>query len=324
MALINSVLGPVDTADLGFTLIHEHLRIGWSGWEEDREVHFDRAADMAKSVDRLQELKGLGVQTFVDPCALDMGRDPEFMAEASQRSGVTIIGSTGLYHEQIGIPAHYRGMTEEQLADLFIKEITEGMAHTGIRAGIIKVATNAHVVTEQEAKVHRAAGRAQAATGVPIITHTDEKGPMGLAQLDLFAETGAHFDQVAIGHSCGNGQIPYLLAVLERGAWLSFDRFGFGISASDDVRIASLMALIALGHANRVMLAHDSVACFLGRGFAPPPEIAKALENWNPTHIIKNIIPRLKSIGVSDETIQTMMVANPRRYFEGSGPTGAK
>jgi phosphotriesterase-related protein len=218
----------------------------------------------------------------------------------------------------MGIPAYYHGLAEEEIAEIFIADITGGMASTSIKAGIIKNATNAGVVTEQEQKVHLASGRAQVATGAPIITHTDEAGPMGLAQLDLYESRGVKTNRVAIGHSCGNGDIRYLLSVLARGAYLSFDRFGFGISASDDVRIAALLGLIGLGHADRVMLGHDSVSTFLGRGFNPPPEIAAQLANWHPTHLIKNIFPRLKEAGVSQDTIDTMMISNPRNYFEGT------
>lgn len=319
MTQINSVLGPVDTADLGVTLIHEHLLIGWAGWQWDHLAAMDRKQELDKAVDMLQELRGLGVQTFVDPCAIDMGRDPEFMAEASQRSGMNIIGSTGLYHSVMGIPAYYQGLSEEQLAELFISDITEGMCGSGIKAGIIKNATNAGHVTEQEEKVHLASARAQVATGAPIITHTDEAGPMGIAQLDLYESRGGRPAAVAIGHSCGNGNIPYLLSVINRGAYLSFDRFGFGISASDDVRIAALLGLIGLGYADRLLLGHDSVSTFLSRGgFTPPPEIAEKLVNWKPTHLLRNIFPRLKEAGVSQQTIDTMMIENPRRYFEGT------
>jgi phosphotriesterase-related protein len=137
---------------------------------------------------------------------------------------------------------------------------------------------------------------------------------MGIEQLDIFEEHGVPPHRVAIGHSDGNGRIPYLLNVLKRGAWLSFDRFGFGMSASDDVRIASLLGLLGLGHGNRIMLSHDSVCSIITRGgFAMPPE----LKDWKPTHLIKNIFPRLRDAGVSQATIDTMMVANPRRYFEG-------
>jgi phosphotriesterase-related protein len=319
MVAINSVLGPVDTADLGFTLIHEHLLIGWAGWQWDNQFTFDRAQELAKAVDMLRELKDLGVRTFVDPAPMDIGRDPEFQAEASEKSGVTILASTGLYHAEMGIPAYFRGLSEEQIAEVFIADLTTGMAHTGIKAGIIKTATNAGHVTEQEEKAHRAAATAQVATGAPIITHTDEHGPMGLAQLDLFESCGMQPNRAAIGHSCGNGNIPYLLGVLDRGAWLSFDRFGFGISASDDIRVASLLGLIGLGHANRLMLGHDSVCTILSRGFGRSPEILEALKNWNPTHIIKNILPRLRDAGVSQADIDLMTIENPRRYFEGSG-----
>jgi phosphotriesterase-related protein len=315
---IQSVLGPVDSRDLGFTLVHEHLLIGWAGWQWDNQFRFDRAAELSRAVDMLQELKALGVSTFVDPCPMDIGRDPEYLAEASQRSGMTIIGATGLYHHEFGIPAYFHNMTVEAIAEIFIADLEKGMAHTDIRAGIIKTATTANQVTEQEAKVHRAAGIAQVATGVPIITHTDENGPMGLEQLDLFASVGVKPNRVAIGHSCGNGRMRYLLDVVARGAWLSFDRFGFGISASDDVRVATLLGLIGAGHADRMLLSHDSVCGFLSRPIEWPPELAEGLKNWNPTHIIRNILPRLRAAGVSEETITTMTVDNPRRYFEGS------
>jgi len=318
MVQVNTVLGPIDSSELGYTLIHEHLLIGWDGWQHDPFAKFDRDAELSRAVDMLQELKSLGVNTFVDPCNADMGRNPEYLAEASQRSGMNIISSTGLYHHGIGISAHFRGLSEDQLFEVFMSDITEGMSHTGIKAGIIKVATLANEVTDQEEKVHRAAGRASAATGVPIITHTEESGPQGLQQLDIFESVGADLSRVAIGHSCGNGNIRYLLSVLDRGAFLSFDRFGFGISSNDEIRIASLMALIGVGKANRVMLSHDSVLTFLGRGFNPPPEIAESVKNWNPTHLIRNILPRLKGNGVSQETIDQMMVGNPRRYFEGN------
>src|SRR5690606_11841196 len=136
--------------------------------------------------------------------------DPEFLAEAAEKSGMQMIGSTGLYHHENGIPAYYQGLDEGALAELFIRDIEDGMACSGIKAGIIKTATTAGVVTDQEAKVHRAAARAQVATGAPIITHTGEEAPMGIEQIDLFESEGAKPASVAIGHSCGNGNIPYL------------------------------------------------------------------------------------------------------------------
>jgi phosphotriesterase-related protein len=138
---------------------------------------------------------------------------------------------------------------------------------------------------------------------------------MGIEQLDIFESRGVQPNRVAIGHSCGNGRMAYLLNVLRRGAWLSFDRFGFGLSAPDEVRIASLLGLLGLGHANRLMLSHDSVCTLLAR---PWGEWPAELANWNPTHLIKNILPRLKEAGVSQDTIDQMTVDNPRRYFEGA------
>ena len=143
MVQINSVLGPVDTADLGFTLIHEHLLIGWAGWQWDQQAQLDGWVyeyALVSNTHTLQELRSLGVQTFVDPCPMDIGRDAEFMAEASEKSGMTIIGSTGLYHSVSGIPHYFHGLTEEQIADIFIADITEGMAgFTALGGQVIQV-----------------------------------------------------------------------------------------------------------------------------------------------------------------------------------------
>src|SRR5205823_3884616 len=132
MATVTTVLGPIDSSNLGVTLIHEHLLIGWPGWERDPLVRFDRAAEVARAVARLEELRRLGVQTFVDPCPIDIGRDVEFAAEVAQRAGMQCVAASGMYKEELGMPTHFRQMDADTLAELYVREITEGIAGTGI------------------------------------------------------------------------------------------------------------------------------------------------------------------------------------------------
>jgi phosphotriesterase-related protein len=317
MKSINTVTGTVSTDKLGTTLMHEHLLIAWAGWELDCNApRFDRKTALKQAVERLKELKDLGLGTFVDPCPNDIGRDIVFMADVANASGVNVIAATGLYKEDLGNTAYFRQRSVAEIADVYVAEITEGVGETGIKAGIIKCATGKDHITEYEQKCLRAAARASKKTGTPITTHTEE-GTMGLEQLDIFAEEGVDLAHVIIGHSCGASDLKYHTDMLDRGCYLGFDRFGLDFVHPDRLRLAALIGLTGIGFEKQLVLSHDSVACWKGKGM--PDMDAKTLElikNWNPTHIFKNIIPALKKAGVGDQKINSMTVDNPRRFFE--------
>ena len=139
---------------------------------------------------------------------------------------------------------------------------------------------------------------------------------MGREQLDIFAAEGVDLKHVIIGHSCGSSDLRYHTDMLDRGCYLGFDRFGLDFLHPDRLRLAALIGLLGVGFEKQIVLSHDSVACWIGRGLDMPPEIVKGIKNWNPTHIFKNILPALRKAGVTEEKIKTMMVDNPRRYFE--------
>jgi len=319
---INTVLGKCEPRDLGFTLIHEHLAAGMPGWEFDN-YRFDRKREMAKVVERLKEIKGLGVSSFVDPCPMELGRDPEFAAEAAENSGIRIIIATGVYNEALGFPMHFRMLGPDDIAEVYIHELTEGIGRTGIKAGIIKTATGGvpgwtvdTEVTKHEQKALRAAARAHKATGAPILCHNSETSPFGRETLDIFESEGVDFNRVLIGHACGVGNMRYYFDILNRGAWLGFDRFGIEQIAPDKMRLASLFGLLAVGF-NRILLSHDAVACWLGRTTKAIDSMMNASPNWNYSHICKNILPALRKGGVNEQTIRTLTVDNPRNYFGG-------
>jgi len=264
------------------------------------------------------------VNSIVDPCPMELGRDPEFAAEAADKSGVRVVVATGLYNEALGIPPHFRTLPPDAIAEVYVRELTEGIGKTGIKAGIIKTATGgipgmtetAKKISVNEEKCLRAAARAQKATGAPILCHNDELGPFGRETLDVFAEEGVDFNRVLIGHACGVGDMRYYFDILERGAWIGFDRFGIETIASDKMRLASLIGLLAVGY-DRIMLSHDFVGCWLGRVSKEWDAFMKACPNWSYSHILKNILPQLNKAGVSEGTIRTMTVDNPCAYFGG-------
>jgi phosphotriesterase-related protein len=315
MKSINTVTGTITAEQLGTTLMHEHLLIGWAGWELDCAApKFDRKTAFRNAVDRLKELKDLGLQSFVDPCPMDIGRDVNFMAEVSQASGVPIICATGLYKEDLGNTAYFKQRSVDEIAEVYASEITRGIGNTGIKAGIIKCATGKGQITEYEQKCLRAAARAHLRTGAPITTHTED-GTMGREQLDIFASEGVDLRRVIIGHSCGSADLRYHTDMLDRGCFIGFDRFGLDFLHPDKLRLAALIGLLGVGYENQIVLSHDSVWCWLGRGLDLPAETAKLVENWKPSHVFRNIVPALKRAGVGDEKIRAMLVENPRRYF---------
>ena len=315
MKSINTVTGTTTAEQLGTTLMHEHLLIGWAGWELDCAApKFERRAAFKNAVDRLKELKDLGLQSFVDPCPMDIGRDVNFMAEVAETSGVRIVCATGLYKEDLGNTAYFKQRSVDEIAEVYSSEITKGIGNTGIKAGIIKCATGKGQITKYEENCLRAAARAHLRTGAPITTHTED-GTMGREQLDIFASEGVDLERVIIGHSCGSADLAYHRDMLDRGCFLGFDRFGLDFLHPDKLRLAALVGLLGVGYEKQLVLSHDSVWCWLGRGLDLPPETSKLIENWKPTHVFQNIVPALKRAGVSEEKIRAMLVDNPRRYF---------
>lgn len=322
---VNTVCGPVPSSELGVTLVHEHIVFGYPGWEGDLTMApFDRKEVVARTVQLMAELKAFGVRTVVDATPADGGRAPELCREISEKSGVHIVCATGYYFEAEGGHAYWKFRSSlcdirQELYELFLKEVTEGIRGTGIKAGVIKVGSSKGAITDYEKAVFEAAARVQKETGVPIVTHTQE-GTMGPEQARLLVEAGADPKRIQIGHMSDNTDIRYQIETLKHGVFVAFDRMGIQVLAGcpmDVERYAVLIGLVGIGYADRLMLSHDYVAHWLGRPLKIPEIALPLIGNWHPTHLFKNVIPALKAGGVTDAHIRTMIKENPRRLFEG-------
>jgi phosphotriesterase-related protein len=319
---IQTVTGTTDAADLGRTLMHEHLMIGYPGWDSDTLRPGPSRREMLEvCVDRVEALKTQGIRSLVDPCPNDLGRDVEFAAEVAHRTGFQIICATGLYKEDEGGTSYWKfrqrfGDTPDGMAELFIKELTEGIGDTGIRAGIIKVATGHGHISDYERWILTAAAKASVATGAPVTTHTDS-GTCGDEQQKILTQAGVPAHRIIIGHSCGSSDGDYHMHIARGGSYLGFDRFGLEILQPDEVRVASLLRLLERGAGDRVVVSHDSVWCWRGMPIPMPEAIAPMLEAWQPTHFLDNIAPRLREGGAEEAAVEALLVDNPRRFFSG-------
>ena len=315
MSQVNTVLGPIDSSELGFTLSHEHITLGAAGAAATYPGFQDRRAIADAASAALSGAYAGGVRAIIDVTTFDLGRDVALMQEVSRRSGVHAIPCTG---NHLAVPRIFWGAPVDRVAALFIREIAEGIEDTGVKAGIIKVASDRGGVTENEEIVLRAAARASNATGTRISTHTWSPDRVGEQQVRILKEEGVDLNRVYIGHSNDDTDIGYLTGLLEQGVWLGLDRYPGGRIPGTpkwEERTAVVKQLIDAGWAHRLMLSHDHST----PAVQPSPELRREREQFNPDgylFITRNVLPRLRELSVADADIQAMMVDNPRRFFE--------
>jgi phosphotriesterase-related protein len=314
MGTVNTVSGPIDTVDLGFTLMHEHILVHERGVRENFPV-FDRAAELEKAVQKLKDVQTRGVKTIVDLTPGDW-RDIPFVQEAVAQSGMQVIVATGIYWEVPHYFSAQSGRSVEYITELFVRDIGDGIMDTGVKAGIIKCATDQPGVTPDVERILRASAKAHRATGVPISTHTHPASHVGLKQQDVFESEGVDLSRVVIGHSGDSEDTDYLKKLCDRGSFIGMDRFGVDIFLPTAQRIATIAKMCEMGYAGQMVLSHDA-ACYFS--WADPVLMASVVPNWHFNHIPDDVIPALREAGVSDADIQAMTVDNPRRVFEKQG-----
>lgn len=316
MPTVNTVLGPVDSADLGFTLSHEHVGTNAAGLRHTFPEFIDRQGMIEQASAALKEAYGEGLRTMVDVSTFDLGRDIAMMQEVSRASGVQIVAATG---NHLAVPRPFGDVSPDVIAPLYVREIEQGIEGTGVKAGIIKVASDRAGVTQPQEVVLRAAARAHQLTGTPISTHTWSPDRVGDQQVRILEEEGVDLDRVYIGHSNDDTDMDYLVGLLEKGVWLGLDRYPGGRIAGTpnwEQRTEVAKQLIDAGYATRIMLSHDYSVPKARHG----AEVQEERRRANPdgyNFITRRVLPRLRELGVSDQDIRQIMVENPRRFFGG-------
>jgi phosphotriesterase-related protein len=311
MPAVETVHGPIDAADLGFTLSHEHVLVSLGEDARHYPWRFDWPATRATVVRELREAKDGGVDTLIDLTTPDLGRDVTFVRDVAAEAGINVVVATGLWRD---IPRSFWNRDIDEIADIFVREITEGIGETGIKAGVIKVANDMGGVTAEAERVLRGAARACRRTNCPISTHTWAPEEVGRRQVEVFFEEGAPMDRVCIGHSADTTDLAYLEELLHAGVYLSMDRYPGGPGRPGwEERNATVRALIERGWAERLMLGHDHAPSPIMQGAVLPPATSATRYLFLKTVAL----PALEASGIPAATIDTMMRDVPRRFLAG-------
>ncbi len=322
MAQVQTVRGPVEVGDLGVTLMHEHVFVLSRELMDNYATGWDEEERVADAVERLRALAGVGVSTIVDLTVVGLGRYLPRIERIAAEAPVNIVVATGLYtYNDLPMYFHYRGPGtvldgDDPLVGMFVTDIREGIAGTGVKAGILKCATDEPGVTPGVERVLRAVARAHRETGAPISTHTHAGTRRGLEQQAIFTEEGVDLSRVVIGHSGDTTDVAYLEELIANGSYLGMDRFGIDLVPFED-RAGIVATMCERGHADRMVLSHDA-SCFID--WLPHDLLPVVMPNWHYLHIHHEVLPALRDRGVTEEQIRAMLVENPRRILENGGP----
>ena len=304
-----TVTGALDPASLGMTLPHEHTAI--SLWHvPDRWDYWELTRDESLIGEELGRFRAVGGGTIVDVTVPGVGRDPAWLTRVAAATGVNVVMGCGWYRgAYYPLEALIDRRSVGDLADELVREAMDGVADSGVRPGIIgEIGTDKPWVSALEERVHRAAARASLRTGLAITTHA-VMSDVGLAQLRIFEDEGVDPARVVIGHADSYPVLDHYLAIVGRGASVEFDFLGMSFTPTErhgERRIIELLCeLLARGHVERVLLSQDvchnsQLVRYGGNGYA---------------YLAEKFLPRLRDAGVSDDEIETISVANPRRLL---------
>ncbi|MEV0375181.1 phosphotriesterase-related protein [Streptomyces sp. NPDC050636] len=319
---VHSVRGPVAAADLGATLVHEHVFV-LSPEMRNNLPHppdAERLVDHAVSV--LAEAGRAGVGSVVDGTIIGQGRDVALVERVAERTNVHLLVATGVYvHEEL--PGWFRHRAPrgadatDVLTEIFLRDIRTGVGATSVRAAMVKCTLDTPEPSPDGLRAIRAAAQAQRETGVPVISHCEARTATGLRLAKELTGLGVPPERILIGHSGDTDDLDYLERLLGEGVNLGMDRFGYDFLLPHAKRVGVVAELCRRGYADQLFLGHDA-PCFIDWFQDEPGD--RALPGGITT-VHRRVVPELRELGVPDADVRRMLTGNPRRLFTPAVPT---
>ena len=347
---VQTVLGLVDADRIGMTTCHEHILWDMSQYFREPSSATDREmarqpvgpdnlwwvrahaagnkddicqTDEQLAIRECRRFKIAGGGTIVELTLDGLCRDPQGLARVARATGLNVVMGSG-YYSAFSHPNDMDQKTEKDIVEEIVREISEGVGETGVRAGIIGEIGCSVPFGQNEQKVLRAAAAAQRRTGAPINVHPSINDELVIKNIETLKDAGADLSRVAISHVDGfEFTFPTLRQILEAGCYVEYDGFGHTMyhqyymdrvvnEGNDIQRIYDINRLIDEGYINQILLGQDvffkcSLAAYGGFGYA---------------HIIDNLIPLMRWKGMTEPQIHTLLVENPKRFLQFAPPGG--
>lgn len=299
--MIRTVNGDILKDKLGITMAHEHFIVDLDRVRKDGISKIETVDEVVPEIKKMMEL---GVESAFEVTTNDMGRDPLKLKEISDITGLNIVCSTGFYLSEYH-PDKLNDMSKEEIACIYIKDLTEGIDNTGIKAGLIgEIASNKTSFIGNEKKILEAAGIASVKTGSAISTHTGKFTAM--ETIDILLKEGVNPDKVIIGHQDLIDDTNYHISLLQRGINIGFDTCGKSAYVKDEIRASNIMKLIEKGYGNHIVLSNDVSRRTYFTSY-----------NQNGYLSVMNIVvPLLKEYGINDTDLHKLLVENPSRIVD--------
>ena len=341
---IKTVCGKISRKELGVTAPHEHVLLDLTAFYQELPVPgiSDPATqkvemwnlgilsrdcyalkdnllltDEQVAIDELMFFKKAGGKTIVDASLPGIGRNPEGLKRISEKSGLNIIMGTGCYVGETH-PKELALMSDEAIADLMVKELTEGI--NGICAGYIGEIGISEIFDDKERRILRAAAIAHKKTGAAINVHINPWTVNGIEAADILLSAGVNPDRICISHIDVENREDYIYALLKKGVYIEFDNFGkeyyirrevrnsgYGLFVHDTQRVTLLKKLIDSGYIDQILLTCD--LCL--------KNLLHKYGGWGYDHVLTNIVPMMEDEGITDEQIKTMLIKNPADWLCG-------
>ncbi len=312
---VNTVLGPVPADDLGVVAVHEALLSVVPGAEHAYDITMDRAEIFETLAKKLTDFRSHGGGTIVDSTGMFHGRDVRLYEALSRSTGVHIVASTGMGPEELLGGYFLTPQTNpptpwpaEKFADLFTKEVTEGMVVPRVErraaAGLVATAAATGGMTATEESLFRGAARTALATGVPVSVRY---GADAVHDLDVVLDEKLPADRVVVGGLDRRDAVAAgaPLEVARRGAYVALDHVGLDDSdtyVTDRERAALVLDLVAAGHADRILLSGNATGVAKGQPAHDLPY----------SYVSSTFVPLAKSLGLGEEDARRVLVDNPR------------
>lgn len=325
MSIVQTLRGPIDSTQLGYTLAHEHVFVSDEGLLSNFPSAWNEELVIQKAREKIAEAYEAGVRTILDAAVLGNGRNVPLVKRALADLPMNILVCTGSFYRD-EIPGFFASQDINVMTRLFVNDIVSGIGNTGVKAAVVKACTDHQGITFGVEKALRAAARAHLETGAVLHTHAHAPTLRGLEQQKIFKEEGVDLSKVYIGHCINSDDMDYLHGILDQGSFIGFDRWAAGPlppvpgmpphpPVTREKAVATLAQLCREGYANQIVIGNDACSWQMMVRFETEESSPDLYTN---SYLIfpQQIVPMLLEAGVTQDQIDTMTLETPRRLFE--------